>query len=132
MKCGATPPPRKQSELGGVLFDASRDWRSLLTTDSDCPSGRRSPLFRRISEGMSEKSSSTEPAPILRSISSIISWSRFGKSGWEPVNGSFFFIILLLLLLARRKTIKISIPAALAHSVEGSFFGGGVLDTTPR
>src|SRR5438552_15771931 len=73
---------------------------------------------------MSEKSSSTELAPILRSISSIISWSRLGKSGWDPVNGSFFFIILLL---ARRKTIKISIAAALAHSMRGVFLLAAIL-----
>src|SRR5713226_1345847 len=61
-------------------------------------------------------------------MSSIISWSRLGKSGWESVNGSFF----ILLLRARHKTIKIRIPGALAHSVEGSFFAGGVLDTSAR
>src|SRR2546425_2983698 len=74
---------------------------------------------------MSEKSSSTELAPILRSMASIISWSRLGKSGWESVNGSFF-----ILLRARCKTIKIRIPAALVHSLEASFFAGGVLDTS--
>src|SRR5207245_949779 len=121
---GQIPAPRKQSEFGGVLFEASRDWRSLLTTDSDCPSGRRSPFFRRISEGMSEKSSSIELAPTLRSISSIISWSRLGKSGWESVNGSFFIIILLR---ERRKTIKISITAALAHSMRGVFLLAAIL-----
>src|SRR5207244_2209338 len=75
---------------------------------------------------MSEKRSSTELAPILRSISSIISWSRLGKSGWDPVNGSFFFVIILF-LLARRKTIKISIAAALAHSMRGVFLPAAIL-----
>src|SRR5207249_7460682 len=75
---------------------------------------------------MSEKSSSTELAPILRSISSIISWSRLGQSGWDPVNGSFFFVIILF-LLARRKTVKISIAAALAHSMRRAFLPAAIL-----